>query len=82
MINIETFVFNPFMENTYLLHDDTGECIIVDAGCYEDAEKKEIEVMMAVNPLTDVPKINLRVTKKVPRTNPRRAKKSPQKDAT
>ena len=39
MINIETFVFNPFQENTYLLYDHTGECIIVDAGCYEQQER-------------------------------------------
>ena len=29
---IETFVFNPIQENTYLLWDDTGACIVVDAG--------------------------------------------------
>ncbi len=42
MINIETFVFNPFQENTYLLYDHSGECLIVDAGCQEDAEKEEL----------------------------------------
>ncbi len=40
MINIETFVFNPFQENTYLLYDHTGECIIVDAGCEQQAERE------------------------------------------
>jgi hydroxyacylglutathione hydrolase len=42
MINIKSFVFNPFMENTYILFDDTQECIIVDPGCYETEEKLEI----------------------------------------
>jgi hydroxyacylglutathione hydrolase len=42
MINIETFVFNSFQENTYLLYDHTGECIIVDAGCHEEQEKDEL----------------------------------------
>lgn len=28
------FTFNPFQENTYVLWDDTKECIIVDPGCY------------------------------------------------
>ncbi|MFC2115134.1 MBL fold metallo-hydrolase [Bacteroidota bacterium] len=39
MINIETFVFNSFQENTYLLYDHSGECIIIDAGCQEPEEK-------------------------------------------
>lgn len=34
MIKIKTFVFNAFQENTYLLSDETGECIIIDPGCY------------------------------------------------
>lgn len=42
MINIETFVFNPFQENTYILFDHTGECIIVDAGCQETEEKEQL----------------------------------------
>lgn len=58
MINIETLVFNPFMENTYVLHDETGECIIVDAGCYEDAEKKEIEDFIRDNDLKPVKLVN------------------------
>ena len=32
MITIESFVFNPFQENTFLLYDETKECIIIDAG--------------------------------------------------
>ncbi|NJK94567.1 MAG: MBL fold metallo-hydrolase [Bacteroidales bacterium] len=38
MIKIKTLVFNPFQENTYLLSDETNECIIVDAGCYGPKE--------------------------------------------
>jgi hydroxyacylglutathione hydrolase len=30
MIRIKVFVFNPFQENTYVLHDETNECIIID----------------------------------------------------
>jgi len=40
MITIKTFVFNPFMENTYLLYDETGEVTIVDPGCYEEEEEQ------------------------------------------
>ena len=35
---IKIFVFNPFKVNTYLLYDDTRECIIIDAACYEKDE--------------------------------------------
>lgn len=42
MISIKSFVFNPFMENTYVLHDHTKECVIIDPGCYEAEEKKEL----------------------------------------
>lgn len=40
MIQIDFFTFNPFQENTYILHDETKECIIVDPGCYSPSEKK------------------------------------------
>ena len=42
MLHIKTFTFNPFQENTYVLSDSTGECIILDPGCYESFEKKEL----------------------------------------
>lgn len=41
-MEIKSFVFNPFYENTYLLWDDTGEGVIVDPGCYEDYERAEL----------------------------------------
>jgi len=42
MIQVQKFTFNPVQENTYVLYDETGECIIVDAGCYFDYEQKEL----------------------------------------
>lgn len=42
MIHIKSFVFNPFGENTYLLYDDTNECIIIDPGCYEKQEQQTL----------------------------------------
>jgi hydroxyacylglutathione hydrolase len=41
-MKIKSFVFNPFYENTYLLWDDTKECVIIDPGCYEKFERDEI----------------------------------------
>ncbi|MDH5603908.1 MAG: MBL fold metallo-hydrolase [Cyclobacteriaceae bacterium] len=43
MITIKTFVFNPFMENTYILYDETKEAVIIDPGCYESYEKEELK---------------------------------------
>ncbi|MFZ6009194.1 MAG: MBL fold metallo-hydrolase [Bacteroidota bacterium] len=42
MLRIQSFVFNPFQENTYVLHDDTRECVIVDPGCYDREEQYEL----------------------------------------
>ena len=39
MITIEKFTFNPFQENTYLLYDETKECVVIDPGCYGPEEK-------------------------------------------
>ena len=42
MIAIQSFVFNAFQENTYIISDKTKECVIIDPGCYDDHEKKEL----------------------------------------
>lgn len=41
-MKIHSFTFNPFQENTYLLYDETGQCVIVDPGCYSPEEKEEL----------------------------------------
>jgi ribonuclease BN (tRNA processing enzyme) len=38
MFSIKTFTFNPFAENTYLLYNEFGTCIIIDPGCYSSDE--------------------------------------------
>ncbi|MBP6385116.1 MAG: MBL fold metallo-hydrolase [Pseudarcicella sp.] len=42
MITIKTFTFNQFRENTYVLSDETKQCIIIDPGCYEYEERREL----------------------------------------
>lgn len=42
MLHIQSFTFNPFSENTYLLYDDTGEAVIIDPGCYMKNEFEEL----------------------------------------
>ena len=58
MINIKSFTFNPFAENTYILSDETGECIIVDPGCYEPKEKDELKSYINENQLKVVLLVN------------------------
>jgi hydroxyacylglutathione hydrolase len=43
MIQIKAFTFNPFQENTYLLYDETGECIIIDPGNFNANEHKAMQ---------------------------------------
>ena len=52
MLHIQVFTFNPFQENTYVLYDETKESVIVDPGCYEEEEKKELADFIASNHLT------------------------------
>lgn len=58
MIQIKKFTFNPFQENTYLLFDDTKECLIVDPGCFNSSERKELDEYIANNGLKPVKLLN------------------------
>jgi len=40
-MEVKTFTFNPFMENTYVVHSD-GKGVIIDPGCYDPAEEAEL----------------------------------------
>jgi glyoxylase-like metal-dependent hydrolase (beta-lactamase superfamily II) len=42
MISIKRFTFNTFMVNTYLLWDETKQCIVIDAACYDPGEQTEL----------------------------------------
>jgi len=46
MLKIDSFTFNPFQENTYVLSDESGECIIIDPGCYDAEEKEELAIFI------------------------------------
>ncbi|MBK8954203.1 MAG: MBL fold metallo-hydrolase [Saprospiraceae bacterium] len=41
-IQIKAFCFNPFYENTYVVYNDAGQCWIVDPGCSNAEEEKEL----------------------------------------
>ena len=58
MIKVETFTFNAFSENTYLLHDESKECVIIDPGCYDTHEQLELSQFIKENGLKVVRLIN------------------------
>ncbi len=58
MIQIKKFTFNPVQENTFLLYDESKECIIIDAGCYFENEKKELDDFISSNELKPVKLVN------------------------
>lgn len=35
---IHRLIFSPIEVNTYILEDKSGECVIIDCGCYDDSE--------------------------------------------
>ena len=51
MIKIHRFTFNPFQENTYVLSDDTSDCLIIDPGCYDQNELNELTQYVSDNNL-------------------------------
>lgn len=58
MIQIASFTFNPFQENTYILYDETKECAIIDPGCYDDYERGELVKFIEKNELKPVRLLN------------------------
>ncbi len=57
-MKIKSFTFNPFQENTYVVYDDTKECIIIDPGCYTDKERDELRRFITSEGLKPVKLIN------------------------
>ncbi|MFO0321566.1 MAG: MBL fold metallo-hydrolase [Bacteroidota bacterium] len=51
MIKIHSFVFGPFQENTYLLYDETKECVILDPGNNNAEEDKQLYDFISNNNL-------------------------------
>ena len=58
MIHVKNFVCNPYQENTYLLYDDTLECVIIDPGVYTGEEQNAVLKFIAENKLKPVLLLN------------------------
>ena len=57
-MDIKRVVFNPFRENTYLVWDDTKECIIIDAGNMNAGENRILAEMIQARDLKPVMAVN------------------------
>ena len=58
MTQVQAFEFNPFAENTYVVWDETRECVIFDPGCYFDAERAVLKDFIQNQQLKPVRLIN------------------------
>lgn len=58
MIQVHYFTFNGFQENTYVLFDETKECVIIDPGCYSTEEQQALKNYIESNGLKPVLLLN------------------------
>lgn len=58
MITVKKFTFNAYSENTYVLYDETEECVIIDPGMYEGAEQNTLVNFIRENGLKPVLLLN------------------------
>lgn len=54
MITVKTLVFNPFQVNSYLLFDETSECLIIDGACMGADEENAFAKHITSNNLKPV----------------------------
>lgn len=52
MLNIKTFVCNPFQENTYIVSDETNNAVVIDCGAFFNEERNELVDYIKDNNLT------------------------------
>ena len=57
-MKIKRFEFNMFPVNCYVLYDETGEAVVIDAGCYYSQEGQALKDFVADNGLRIVRLLN------------------------
>jgi hydroxyacylglutathione hydrolase len=50
--------YNPFGENTYIISDDSGDCVIIDPGCYLEQERQHLAQFVREKGLNPVRLLN------------------------
>lgn len=51
MLKIKVFEVNPLSENTYVVSDETNECVVIDCGALSDSERNSIASYIDENKL-------------------------------
>lgn len=57
-MTLKQFTFNAYSENTFVLSDETKECIIIDPGCYDPAERDMLVDYISQEELNPVKLVN------------------------
>jgi len=57
-MEIFKLVFSPIQVNTYILADKSGDCAIIDCGCYDDTEFSEFTAFISAKKLRPVLLLN------------------------
>ncbi len=58
MLKVYKLTFNPFSENTYIVTDETKECLIIDPGCSNERERNELTRTISAHGLKPVKLLN------------------------
>lgn len=58
MIHIKAFTFSPVQENTYVLYNENSNAIIIDPGCYGNAEQETLKLFIDEKKLTVIQLLN------------------------
>lgn len=54
MLQVKSFVFSTIHENTYVLYNESVDCIIIDPGCYFEEERNELKDFLSSKGLKPV----------------------------
>lgn len=57
-MNIHRLIFSPIEVNTYVVDDDTGNCAIIDCGCYNESEFSRLKSFLEKQQLNPVLLLN------------------------
>ena len=58
MLKVHKLTFSAFMENTYVVADETLQCVIIDPGCSNEIERNELVETISAHGLTPVLLLN------------------------
>ncbi len=57
-LTVHSITFNPFEENTYIIAAQSGECIIIDPGCFDEGERGVLKQFLSDHNLHPIRLIN------------------------